>query len=876
MINSIKRITILAAVLWAAVTVCAQTFNIGPGFRGDTTPVYIVDGTYVGQRTFNAIDTTQIESLKFFIGNDTLAFIHGLKGQQYGVYKVKTKNNAFANYKIAEDEFTDYSAPVYTVQVLSPTTLKITTGTKSDPFPYQSAFAQIEQPKDEEFLEHSWAAIDLSCFSNEYMRIYHSPLGNRLRIKNSKGENLLTDGLVREIDGHNAVELITYGKGSFYGTGERGHGLNLRGDTLTMYNRQNYGYTGKDSRINQMNITMPMFLSTDGYAIVFDDFSASKLILGDTIQYISENAKPLTYYFIVSKDGSLASLTEEVTKLTGRQELPPFWSLGYITSKYGYHNRAETEGAVDTLKSMGYPLDGIVLDLYWYGKEQDMGRLEWDKDQWPDPKGMLAGLKDKGVNLVAISQPYVLRNGRAIDNYNTLAPKGMFVADSTGTAPQEVKIWVGEGGMFDVSNPATKQWLSDRYDALTQKGVSGWWGDLGEPEVHPETGMHANGLTARQYHNQYGNDWSEIIYDLYKEKYPDTRLMSMMRGGTTGLQRYDVFPWSTDVSRSWGGLEPQITIMTQSGLSGLGYMGHDVGGFAVDPANAYQPELYLRWLQLGTFSPILRTHAQLYAEPYHYPEIKTETLKWIKERYRWLPYNYSLAYENATKGYPMVRPLEYHSTKPTGKYDNIRDQYMWGSEVMIAPVLTEGATTREVTMPETTSFWYDLNNTGKTYKGGETVTVDAPLNVVPMFAHAGAFIPTAEYLFKTNTRDYRTDDYTISYYVAPEGELTSFTLFEDDRTTPSAKGNNQGVAIEMTGVTNEKNTVITMEAKGSYKGVRPIKTVHLKVYGLPKSPKRVKVNDVYSQQYNYDKKTGILNVDITFKIDTPLTILLEK
>ncbi len=125
--------------------------------------------------------------------------------------------------------------------------------------------------------------------------------------------------------------------------------------------------------------------------------------------------------------------------------------------------------------------------------------------------------------------------------------------------------------------------------------------------------------------------------------------MTMMRGGTTGLQRYSVYPWSTDVSRSWGGLQPQITIMLNSGLSGLGYMSHDVGGFAIDPDAPYDPELYVRWLQLGTFSPILRTHAQATAEPYNYPDQQHIILPLIKERYRWLPYNYTLAYENADR-----------------------------------------------------------------------------------------------------------------------------------------------------------------------------------------------------------------------------------
>ena len=409
--------------------------------------------------------------------------------------------------------------------------------------------------------------------------------GARRRVSDS-GVRSFTDGL-------QSLSLSVSPGGSFYGAGERGYSFNLAGDTLVMYNKQNYGYRAGEERIRQMNITMPLFLSPDGYAVVFDDYAAASMVMADPIVYTTESSVPVSYYFVNSA-GSLASLVPELSSLTGRQELPPLWSLGYITSKYGYHTQAETLGVVDTLKQAGYPLDGVVLDLYWYGKEQDMGRLAWDPVQWPDHKRMLADLRDKGVNTVLISQPYVLRNGEGRSNYDTLSEAGLLLADSTG-APQEVTIWVGEGGMFDVSNPATRRWLADRYRDLTLEGVGGWWGDLGEPEVHPESGLHANGLSTRLYHNRYGNDWSSIIHSLYKEQFPDTRLMTMMRGGTTGLQQYSVFPWSTDVSRSWEGLQPQITIMLNSGLSGLGYMSHDVGGFAIDEEAPYDPELYVRW-----------------------------------------------------------------------------------------------------------------------------------------------------------------------------------------------------------------------------------------------------------------------------------------
>ena len=517
---------------------------------------------------------------------------------------------------------------------------------------------------------------------------------------------------------------------SFYGAGERGYSFNLCGDTLVNYNAQNYGYQKGEERTKQMGITMPMVISSKGYGVFFDDFCKSSLYVGDSeLVYNSTSPQPLSYY-VINGDGQVENVVKNFTWLVGRQELPPLWTLGYITSKYGYRDQRESEGVVDTLKREGYPLDGIVFDLYWYGKEEDMGRLEWDKDQWPDHRGMLRDFKQKGVNVVTISQPYVLTNGRAIDNYKLLDPQGLFCKTDGTDTTHTVTIWVGQGGMFDVSNPATRLWLRNRYKSLTEEGVTGWWGDLGEPEKHPLEIRHWNGLTAEQYHNVYGNDWSRIIYDLFKEDYPDRRPMIMMRAGTAGLQRYSVFPWSTDVSRSWGGFQPQVTIMLNTGLSGLGYMSHDVGGFAVDPNNKRDGELYIRWLQLGLFSPMLRTHSTYQAEPYNYKEFGDLTLRIIKSRYTWLPYNYTLAFENARYGLPLVRPLGlYEDDKNIARYDGIWDQYLWGHDVMVAPVMQQGAVSRDITFPAGT--WVDLNNPSRRYEGHTTVNYAAPIEVLP-------------------------------------------------------------------------------------------------------------------------------------------------
>lgn len=746
------------------------------------------------------------------------------------------------------------------VEAISENVLRVTYLPKGDTVPPSKLLIHPTAKPKCEITQNKWTVTLATSVEDNPLTATINRLSGRVSIASANGLAVNDFSAPTVEDGKMKLRLEMADEvTAVYGAGERGHSFNLIGDTLTVYNRQNYGYTDTDSRISQMNITMPMFLTNAGYAVVFDDYAAAQLILGNPVTYISENlTSPISYYFVRSdaKDTSLSALTRTLTELTGRQKIAPLWSLGYITSKYGYHTQAETVGVINTLKRGGYPVDGIVLDLYWYGKEQDMGALEWEPAQWPDHIRMLSDLKKKGVNLVTISQPYVLKNGKGIKNYNELSPKGMFGRDSLGNT-HDVTIWVGEGGMLDVSNPDTRQWLSDRYRQLTDEGVTGWWGDLGEPEVHPETMIHSNGLTAREYHNYYGNEWSKIISDLFDTTYPDRRLMTLMRGGTVGLQRYSVFPWSTDVSRSWGGMQPQVKIMLNSGLSGMGYMSHDVGGFAVDPANPVDPELYVRWLQLGTFSPVLRTHSTVKAEPYHYPEQEPILKALIKDRYRWLPYNYAMAYENAATGAPLARPLNFYATEANPLIDNIIDQYLWGANVMVAPVLQQGGVSREIIFP-TDGEWIDILNPTTVYKGGEQVTYPAPLEVLPMFVRAGAVIPTAEYKMN-NTGDYRTDNYTLNYYPARvNGTAVESIIYEDNLTTPVDMADaSQFNVISIKTVTEGKQQVLTLTASNPQFNAAA-QQMTLVIHGI-ENPKSVSVDGKKAGvKYNGVEKTATL------------------
>lgn len=715
-------------------------------------------------------------------------------------------------------------------------------------------------------------------FVSPTTRLTVNRLTGRSVFMNAAGDTIMAE--TSGVDNNGDVKRVALQNGraqNFYGGGERGHSLRLNGDTLVMYNRQNYGYTGNDPRISQMGITMPWFVSDAGYGVLFDDYNMASLSLGDDeIVYSSETPKPLAYYF-VNGDGTMPGVTERYTELTGRQDLPPFWALGYITSKYGYHTQDEALGVIDTLRRNDYPVDGIVFDLYWYGKETDMGRLEWNKDQFPDHKAMLDSLRKQGVHTVLINQPYINKIG-AIDNYNMLSEAGLLTKDAEGKT-HDVTTWVGEAGMFDIANPGTREWMWNRLKSLTEEGVSGWWGDLGEPEVHPLTIVHANGETAAQYHNVYGNRWSKTIYDGLRADFPDMRPLLMMRGGTAGLQRYSVFPWTTDVSRSWGGMAPQVTLMLNSGLSGLGYMGSDVGGFAVDPADPYQPELYVRWLQMGTFTPMLRTHAQFKPEPYNYPEQEKIIKSFIKQRYEWLPYNYTLAYENSAFGLPLARPINFHSEAGTVDANNTTE-YLWGPEVLIAPVFEKGARSRKVTFPAGAT-WINWNNPAQSFKGGTTATVAAPLEQLPMFVKAGSFIP--QYTMPiSNVDEYNPVFLTVKYF--PGTTESEYALFDDDRKSPTSLSDGHYQLTTFSARPEGKGFVFGISSQGSYPDMPSMRQITL-VIPNTSLPAKVSLGDqalekvvspraIRNAAWCYDSATRTLTIGVPYDYK-PATITVK-
>ncbi|MDB5236303.1 MAG: hypothetical protein JWR44_3296, partial [Hymenobacter sp.] len=398
-----------------------------------------------------------------------------------------------------------------------------------------------------------------------------------------------------------------------YGTGSRALPVDRRGYRLELYNQAHYGSQNNEPNLN---ITLPTVLSSRGYMLFFDHHTAGYLDLGKTdknvLEYGGEGLTSLSYFVITGRDQ--AEILNRYTALTGRQPLPPRWALGLIQSRFGYKTDTEMQNVAARMRRENFPLDALVLDLYWFGGTTRQGDLTWDRSKFPDPAGMMSSLKKQGVNTILISEPYVMRTSR---NDSTVRTQGLVGTTAAGKPFTVASFWAGPASIIDVFKPEARSWLWGYYRTLHNQGAAGWWSDLGEPENHPEAMQHAAGPT-RAVHNAYGQAWASIFQENSTKEFPDERVFNLARSGWAGMQRNSVFPWSGDIQRSWSGLQAQVPVMLGMGQGGVGYMHSDAGGFCV---GGIDPELYTRWLQMASLCPILRPHGEgVPPEPYYYPD----------------------------------------------------------------------------------------------------------------------------------------------------------------------------------------------------------------------------------------------------------------
>ncbi len=584
-------------------------------------------------------------------------------------------------------------------------------------------------------------------------------------------------------DSTEAIEFNLDQNEKLFGGGARVLGMNRRGNKLQLYNRALYGY---ETKAELMNFTMPLVMSSKIYAVHFDNAPIGYLDLdskkNNTLAYETISGRK-TYQVVAADDWE--NLMAKYSELTGRQPLPPRWALGNFSSRFGYHSQAEVLATAKRFRDEKIPLDAIILDLYWFGKtiQGTLGNFEFDRDSFPEPKKMIDQLSAENVKTILITEPFVLTTS---SKWQEAVDKKILATDASGK-PYVYDFYFGNTGLIDIFKKEGREWFWDIYKKYTQMGVAGWWGDLGEPEVHPSALRHAVG-TADELHNIYGHNWAKLVAEGYKKDFPNQRPFILMRAGYSGSQRFGMIPWSGDVSRSWGGLSGQVEIALQMGMQGMGYVHSDLGGFA----NANRDdELYYRWLQYGVFNPIFRPHAQeeVASEPvFREKRAKELAKKAIELRYRLLPYNYTLAFENSQNGMPLMRPI-FFAEPANDKALNDKTSYFWGDNIYVAPVFEPGQKTMKTYLPNL-GYWFDFYS-GKKYEGGQEINIRLTDQYIPTFVRGGAFLPMIDVI--QSTEDYASQKINLNFYFDENCGSSHGILYDDDGKTPGAfaKGNYQ-------------------------------------------------------------------------------------
>jgi oligosaccharide 4-alpha-D-glucosyltransferase len=655
-----------------------------------------------------------------------------------------------------------------------------------------------------------------------------------------------------------------------YGGGARALGMNRRGHRLPLFNRAHYGY---ETESKLMNYTMPIVLSSNKYMIHFDNASIGYLDMdskGDnTLTYETVSGRK-TYQIIVGN--TWYDIMHNYTKLTGKQPMLPRWALGNFSSRFGYHSQDEVEMTIDKFKEEEIPVDAIILDLYWFGKDikGTMGNLEFLKDSFPYPKQMIKNLASKNVETILITEPFILTTS---NRWYEAVKEDILAKDSIGN-PAKYDFYFGNTGIIDIYNPKGEAWFKDIYRDLATMGVNGFWGDLGEPEVHPNWVQHHT-VSAAEVHNIYGHDWAKLVYEASLEANPNKRPFILMRAGYSGSQRYGMVPWSGDVNRTWGGLQSQPEIALQMGMQGLAYMHSDLGGFA--GANL-DDELYARWLQYGVFQPIFRPHAQedVPSEPVFRSERAKSLASYAVEmRYRMLPYNYNLMFENHIYGKPLMRPLLFEEPNNPELFD-YSETYLWGNDILVAPVLEAGKKVQNVYFPKT-SNWFNIE-TDEIIKGGQIRSVKTHPAYIPTYVRAGAFIPLSKPI--QSTSEYNSNEIELHYYFDKSSPENQQMLYNDDglEHNPIRSRNNNYELMELESKYKGSNLKFDFEFGTSIEYGEVLKSsdkfIELLVHNIQKEPKYVKV-DGKKIDVKYNSETNVLTVPVNWKAHTEKQIKIK-
>lgn len=546
----------------------------------------------------------------------------------------------------------------------------------------------------------------------------------------------------------------------------------------------------------------------------------------------------LRWYVMTGAD--LPALRHSYMQLTGTPPVPPKKMFGLWQSEYGYHNWTEIDDALSDLRADGFPVDGFMLDLQWFGgvsagsDNTRMGTLTFDTTNFPDPATKIANYRDnQGIGLMTIEESYV---GKGLPEYTDLADHGYLVRAGCSTCDPVYLTsndWWGRGSMIDWTQPAAgAYWASTKRQNLVNLGIIGNWLDLGEPEMYDPGDWTSGVLPGKHshadYHNLYALEWAKSVAAGYTTAGDTQRPFILSRAGAGGIQRFGTAMWSGDIGSMLSALADMQNVQMNMSMSGIDYFGSDVGGFRREELNSDLNELYTQWFaDSAWFDTPLRPHTdntcgcnQTAPDKVGDPASNKANLQ---QRYALTPYYYSLAHNADSNGDPVIPPLVYY-------YQNDLNVRTMGNEKMVGPSLLVGvvasAGERQRSMYLPAGTWYDYRTNRSYTSTGQWFSnipeyVDGTFSV-PAFAKAGAILPKMYVDDKTmNVDGKRTDGTTHNELITrvyPDTTASSFRLTEDDGKTTAYQSGAQRTTNLSQQEAGSTEAVTVGASSGTYSG----------------------------------------------------------
>ncbi|MBO3801663.1 MAG: glycoside hydrolase family 31 protein [Thermoproteota archaeon] len=623
----------------------------------------------------------------------------------------------------------------------------------------------------------------------------------------------------------------------FYGFGEKADRLDKRRKKLVMWNTDAFGYSfGSDP----LYLSVPFFIGLrkgEAYGIFFDNSYRTTFDMGfSSEEYYSFEADggELNYYFIYGP--LIKKVLKSYSELTGKPFLPPKWSLGYQQSRYSYYPEDKVLEIAKKFRELNIPCDVLYLDIHYMDNYKV---FTWDKERFPDPKGFLDSLSKLGFKVITIVNPGI----KADSNYNAFR-EGVLNDYFCKYSNNEIyfgKVWPGTCAFPDFTKEEVRNWWGNNHKILVDVGVKGIWNDMNEPSVFSSSNktmdlevVHFdNGKLSphSKVHNLYGFLMSKATYEGLLKINSNERPFVLSRSGFAGIQRYAAI-WTGDNTSSWEHLYLQVPMLLSLGLSGIPFIGADVGGFAGNT----EMELLIRWYQVSMFMPLFRNHTSIGTtdqEPWNFGYYALDVIREIiKLRYTFLPLMYTLVKESHDTGLPVVRPLllEFQDDENTYCID---DEFLLGSSILVAPIVKQGINRRLIYLPM--GNWYDFW-TNKEISGPRYIEYEVPLNKIPIFVKHGSVIPvqdSTEYI-----KDEDLSNLTLNIYIS--NERFNFELYEDDgHTFNYLSGDFKVTKVFFTPKENEIELFVVQEGKTKATSKRKFS---VRLIGVHSPPKKIETN----------------------------------